>query len=424
MNVVIINHSDTAGGAAVVSLRLVHALRQEGVDARMLVVDRQGIDVYAQPMGDALGNKKNFLLERLGIYLHNGFDRSTLFQVDTCTHGVDASQHPWVREADVVVLAWVNQGTLSLKGIERIHKLGKPIVWVMHDMWNATGVCHHAYDCRKYQHTCQACPLLGSKGRDLSTRTQRRKAALYSRVPIHFVAVSHWLEDTCRHSSLMAHSQVSVIPNAFPVSDFDYHRLPCDGYLDLPAGRSVVIMGARRLDEGVKGFDQLIAATQHIASHKPALASRLHLLLYGGIARKELLEQLALPYTYVGTVASRDMLSQLYRHSDIVLSTSLYETLPGTLIEGQASGCIPVTYGKGGQADIVDHLKSGYIAAYKSPQSLAQGLEWAAGQPVSREALHREVERKFAAQAVARQYIDLFERLLHSKQQELHSSTI
>lgn len=250
MNVVIINHSDTAGGAAVVSLRLVHALRQEGVDARMLVVDRQGIDVYAQPMGDALGNKKNFLLERLGIYLHNGFDRSTLFQVDTCTHGVDASQHPWVREADVVVLAWVNQGTLSLKGIERIHKLGKPIVWVMHDMWNATGVCHHAYDCRKYQHTCQACPLLGTKGRDLSTRTQRRKAALYSRVPIHFVAVSHWLEDTCRHSSLMAHSQVSVIPNAFPVADFDYHRLPCDGYLDLPAGRSVVIMGARRLDEG------------------------------------------------------------------------------------------------------------------------------------------------------------------------------
>ena len=222
----------------------------------------------------------------------------------------------------------------------------------------------------------------------------------------------------------MARSQVSVIPNAFPVADFDYHRLPCDGYLDLPAGRSVVIMGARRLDEGVKGFDQLIAATQHIASHKPALASRLHLLLYGGIAREELLGQLALPYTYVGTVASRDMLSQLYRHSDIVLSTSLYETLPGTLIEGQASGCIPVTYGKGGQADIVDHLKSGYIAAYKSPQSLAQGLEWAAGQPVSREALHREVERKFAAQAVARQYIDLFERLLHGRQQELHSSTI
>lgn len=414
MNVVIINRSDTAGGAAVVSLRLVHALRQAGIDARMLVVDRQDIDVYAQPMGDALSNKKNFLLERLGIYLHNGFNRRTLFQVDTCTHGVDASQHPWVREADVVVLAWVNQGTLSLKGIERIHKLGKPIVWVMHDMWNATGVCHHAYDCTKYQDTCQACPLLGTKGRDLSTRTQRRKAKLYSRVPIHFVAVSHWLESVCRRSSLMAGSQVSVIPNAFPVADFDYHRLPGDGYLDLPGDdRRVVIMGARRLDEGVKGFDQLIAATQHIASHKPELARRLHLLLYGGIAREELLAQLALPHTYVGPVTSRDMLSQLYRHSDIVLSTSLYETLPGTLIEGQASGCIPVTYGKGGQADIVDHLKSGYIAAYKSPESLAQGLEWAASLPVSREALHHEVERKFAAPIVARQYIDLFESLLH-----------
>ncbi len=42
MKVVLINHSDTRGGASVVTSRLAEALRREGVDARMLVVHREG----------------------------------------------------------------------------------------------------------------------------------------------------------------------------------------------------------------------------------------------------------------------------------------------------------------------------------------------------------------------------------------------
>lgn len=34
--VVLINHSDTLGGAAIVTFRLMQALRQQGVDARMV----------------------------------------------------------------------------------------------------------------------------------------------------------------------------------------------------------------------------------------------------------------------------------------------------------------------------------------------------------------------------------------------------
>ena len=108
-------------------------------------------------------------------------------------------------------------------------------------------------------------------------------------------------------------------------------------------------------------------------------------------------------------------LNELYRHSDIVLSTSLYENLPGTLIEGQASGCMPVTFGKGGQADIVDHLKSGYIADYKSASSVADGIEWAIANPTDRAWLHHEVVRKFSADVVARQFIQLFDEITQNQ---------
>ena len=156
-----------------------------------------------------------------------------------------------------------------------------------------------------------------------------------------------------------------------------------------------------------KGFDVLIKVTKHIAENKPELAGRLHLLLYGSIRNASLLSSIAIPYTFIGTVNGMDNINNIYRHADVVLSTSLYETLPGTLIEGQASGCVPVTFGNGGQADIVDHKRNGYIARYIDVADFAQGIEWAIDAGISRNALHNEVQQRFSASAVAQSYIEL-----------------
>jgi glycosyltransferase involved in cell wall biosynthesis len=411
MKVVVVNHSDMQGGAAIVSLRLVHALQDAGVDARMLVIDKQSDDDLVGMMGGKWRNKWNFLAERLGVFLRNGMRRDTLFKIDTGSHGINLVSHPWVKDADVVCLNWVNQGTFSLKGVEQLAKSGKPIVWTMHDMWNCTGVCHYSFECERYKEQCHSCPLLETKGNDLSTTIQEKKHRLYEQVPIHFVAVSHWLAECCRQSTSMIDCDLSVIYNAFPINDFNCTRLT-GGFEGIPADMKIVVMGARRLDVEVKGFKELIETTQYIADNKPELARKIHLVLYGDLHDKTLLSKIKIPCTYLGTIASTEQLSRLYRHSDIVLSTALYENLPGTLIEGQASGCVPVTFGMGGQADIVEHLKTGYIAEYKDPASVAQGIEWAIGADVSREFLHSEVERKFAASKIALQYIELFERII------------
>ena len=411
MKVVIVNHSDMQGGAAIVSLRLAHALQEKGVDARMLVIDRQSGDALVGVMGSSLRNKWNFLAERLGVFLRNGMRRDTLFKIDTGSHGINIASHPWVKDADVVCLNWVNQGTLSLKGIKQLAQSGKPIVWTMHDMWNCTGVCHYSFECERYKERCHSCPLLETKGNDLSTTIQEKKRKLYEQARIHFVAVSHWLAECCKQSTSMADCDLSVIYNAFPINDFDYTRLE-NGIEGIPADKKIIVMGARRLDVEVKGFKELIETTQYIAQNKPELAEKIHLVLYGDLHDKSLLNKIEVPCTYLGTIASTQQLSRLYQHSDIVLSTALYENLPGTLIEGQASGCLPVTFGMGGQADIVDHMKTGYIAEYKDAASVAVGIDWAINANVSRQFLHDEVERKFAAPMIAQSYINLFNKII------------
>ena len=203
---------------------------------------------------------------------------------------------------------------------------------------------------------------------------------------------------------------MDIIPNAFPVDDFLCDRLPDDAW-NVQPGSKVLVMGAARLDDPVKGFDLLLKVTKHIAEHKPALASRLHLLLYGAIRNEALLSEIAIPYTFIGQVNGMEAINSIYRHADVVLSTSRYESLGYTLIEGQASGCVPVTFGNGGQPDIVDHLRTGFIARYLSPESFAEGIEWAIDAPIARNDLHEEVRGRFSANNVAQAFIDLFTRI-------------
>ncbi len=100
----------------------------------------------------------------------------------------------------------VNQGMLSFEGICSLIDTGKPLVWTMHDMWNMTGICHHAGDCGRFGGRCGECPLLGEKASptDLSAAVWQKKHDLYNLGAIRFVAVSNWLKSKAQQSSLLS----------------------------------------------------------------------------------------------------------------------------------------------------------------------------------------------------------------------------
>ena len=112
----------------------------------MLVVKKGPEDERIASVADTtprrLWAKTAFLLERLEIYLRNGRSRQHLFRVSTARWGCDIASHPWVREADILHLHWINQGFLSLTTLKKLAALGKPVFSTLHDLWAATGICH------------------------------------------------------------------------------------------------------------------------------------------------------------------------------------------------------------------------------------------------------------------------------------------
>lgn len=433
MKVVLINKSDQTGGAAVVTRRLMEALRDEGVDARMLVVEKLTDSPYVTVAAPKRRTMVPFLVERLKIFLSNGFNRQTLFKADIASDGLPLWRHRWVREADVVCLNWVNQGMLSLKGIRRIATMGKPIVWTMHDMWNATGVCHHAGECDDFDKRCQQCPLIG---KNQAAKTWQQKFRLYGDVGINFVAVSNWLARRCRQSELMKDVNLHVIPNAFPIDENFVERPSRE-----PDEPLKIVMGAARLDDPIKGFPILIETLRLLAETEVSFAKRLELVTFGSIRDSELFRQIAIPHTHLGVINDPEQIKEVYRQGDIVISTSLYETLPGTLIEGQAYGCLPVAFDRGGQSDIITHKRDGYLAKFDDDINVAsrrilKGITWAINKIDSAkygevqakanecgltapynisQITYRSVVQKFSSKAVAKKYIGLFNEILTDK---------
>lgn len=417
LRVTFLSSSDTLGGAAIVTYRLMRALRREGVDARMVVYTKRSDDDNVASISSRFARGLRFLAERAQIMASNGFSRDNLFKVSTASIGCNVASHPWVKDADIIALGWINQGLLSLRGLRRLGKLGKPIVWTMHDMWCMTGICHHAYECPAYRlDGCGRCQFLGGRSAaDLSRRVWQKKMDLFARVPIRFIAVSNWLAERARRSMLLRDQQVEVIPNAFPAEYFAPTTIPTDApdpLEGLGAGDLRIVMCAARLDDTVKGLPYAIEALNIIFDNHPEVAARTTVIFVGDIKNPAALDNLRLPYVALGRINDPAMLRQIYARSQVVLSSSLYETLPGTLIEGLAMGCLPVTFGCGGQADIVEHGKNGFIAEYKDPQSLAENILTALAANPDRQALHDDIAARFSSQTIARRYIALFRSLL------------
>lgn len=139
----------------------------------------------------------------------------------------------------------------------------------------------------------------------------------------------------------------------------------------------------------------------------PGLANSSQAVFFGAIRQPEKLDAILMNHVHAGPISDPDLLARLYSSASVVLSTALYETVGATLIEGQAAGCVPVAFGSGGQADVIRHLDTGYLARFKDTADVTRGLVWALTTPPARQYLHDTVAATYSADIIARRYIDL-----------------
>ena len=429
MRVLIVNTSEKAGGAAVAAGRLMEALNNNGVKAKMLVRDKlmeKGIvnsDKFPSGMAAAnysvftfpssLLKQWPFLWERLVIFCRLHFSRKHLFDIDIANAGIDITKLPEFREADVIHLHWVNQGMLSLSGIRRILQSGKPVVWTMHDIWPATAICHLTLDCHRYRNHCDHCWYLpgGGSSNDLAAKVWQKKKSLLADGAISFVACSRWLAGEAKQSALLAGQSITNIPNPINTRLFrPTNQAEARQQLGLPATGRLLLFVSQRVTNRYKGMDYLTEACQQLAQQYPDMVNDTGIIILGGHA-----EEVAhlLPFkTYpLGYVSDERQIVSVYNAADAFVLPSLSENLPNTIMEAMACGVPCVGFRVGGIPEEIDHQQNGYVAAYRDAADLARGLRWVLYE-ADREALSKaalsKVHRCYSQQSVALKYTEVY----------------
>ncbi len=413
-----LNTSDGAGGAAIAANRLSQSLREAGVEVSMLVLNHQGKEPGLAAVRTKVWRRLPFLWERVVIWVNNLFSRKNLFRVSIANAGFDITKTREFHEADIIHLHWINQGFLSLKGVKKIFRSGKPVVWTMHDMWECTAICHQAYGCNAFQTGCRCCPFLRFPSkRDLSYRVFRKKEKVWQASTATFVPVSRWLAQQAGQSALLRGKKIEVIPNTLSLSNFELlDRTESRQRLSLPADRHIILFGAARVDDPIKGFPLLMQAIKYLIESGACRREDLHLLFFGQVKNEaEVYPLIPIEYTHVGWIDNPHEFSLLYSAANVTVSSSHYEAFGQTLIEAQACGCLPVSFGNSGQADIIRHRESGYLAGERSAEALAEGIRWAIdkGKNIARESLREAVVSRYSGEVVATQYKELYGKVIN-----------
>lgn len=420
MRVLIINTSESTGGAAVAANRLMEALQRNGVKAKMLVAEKQTDHVTVAELPHRWLHKWHFIHERLTIFRHLFFKRQHLFDIDIANSGSDITRLAEFREADIIHLNWINQGMLSLGSIRRIIKSGKPVVWTMHDLWPATGICHYARNCGAFRTVCHNCRLLPGNGSasDLSHKVWKRKKALYHASNIHFVTCSRWLENQARQSALLSGESITSIPNTidtrvFCPSDKTKARLQTG----LPETGRVVLFVSQKVTNERKGASYFIEAINRLADNDPQFKANTTVAILGAEA-EEIAGQLHTASCALGYIAGTQQIARVYNAADVYVLPSLEDNLPNTIMEAMACGVPSVGFRVGGIPEMIEHKRNGYVATFKDAADLAEGIRWilddADQKELTANCLHK-VAHNYSQQSVAMRYIEVYNELIALK---------
>lgn len=378
IKVLIVSTSDAVGGAAVAAQRLLHSLNNsKGVDAKMLVATGQPnehIKVLTESLGKKLLYKCAFLAERLQIFTHNKWDRSKLFHVSTAGFGLDIHDHPWVKWADVIHFHWINQGFLSLRGIEKIASLHKPIVWTLHDLWPATSICHHPRECERYtlNAPCGICPQINStKQKDLSGIVASEKIKLYSKLNLHIVGCSEWIMKEAQKSSLLRNASFYNVPNPIDVDLFaPMSRLAARRQLGIREEGFYIMFGAVRADDYRKGIDELAKMLHSLYRSHPEIREDLHLIIFGNMSQEAKDKLPPFDVHYLGYVTDKRLMAKAYNAADLFVTTSLEENLPNTIMEALSCGTPCVGFDVGGIPEMISSEDLGHVSPLKDVENM------------------------------------------------------
>lgn len=401
MKVVHVSTTDM-GGAYEAAQRISDCLNVVGVESEVLVRSKfrentRTIPFYSNLLQKFISKTKNLF----NLIISDGeviFDK----------YGANICNHPHVKQADVICLHWVNS-FVSAPEVEKILALGKPVYWVMHDMWPFTGGCHYAGDCTQYKEKCGNCVMVKQSKVSAVIYWQNKKYECFRGENLYPIGPSTWISKCAQKSKIFGEKVIETIPNPintevfFPKTESEKEtvRKKCG----LSEKKHTILFGAAKVTNNpIKGFRYFADAVKKLPKEE------YQVLVLGQSEGEDVLKQaIELEVVYTGFINDSAQLCDIYNAVDLLVAPSLQENYSNTVLESLACGTPAVVFDVGGMSDLVKTQYNGYLAKSKDADDLARGIIYVSenAEMLSKNA-REQVMQKNTFAVIGEEYKNLF----------------
>jgi glycosyltransferase involved in cell wall biosynthesis len=419
MKILLLNWTDGGGGAAIAAFRLFTALKENGIDATLGVVEKKTADNSV-----VLLSKKASLLYKIfkklkkltARFRKNDFITSNPIIHSQNKKSVIDIQSINKSDYDLIHLHWVNNDMIS---IEDIAKITKPVVWTMHDSWVFCGAEHHPnileHDTRFEAGYTKKNKPKTTRGKDICRLAWKRKKRAWQNRRFVFISPSNFEKESLQKSALFRNSGVNcaVIPNIIPETIFrPLDKTTVRSVYQIPAHKKVIGFGAAggiSDKTSVKGGYLLLQVLEKLQNN----AEDYYLAVFGK-ADADFIDRVKIPLFAAGFIENPNILAVLYNICDVFICPSIIENLPTTCIESLRCGIPIAAFNTGGVPDIVEHKKTGYLAHCFDTEDLYQGVHYCINnyEELSRNAI-KKAERDFDNKSIVNKHIALYNSIVN-----------
>ncbi|SHF10679.1 Glycosyltransferase involved in cell wall bisynthesis [Bacteroides faecichinchillae] len=359
MKIVHINATDARGGAAIACTRLNEAMKLVRLQSKIVVASNvNGINHILKSIYYRLNSRRESRLQPMANFSLMDF-------------GMPIYHNPIVRDADLIFLHWICANSLSIKGVEKILKMGKPTFWFMHDMFPFTGGCHYALSCNGYTLRCNCCQQVGNdilKG--VAEKQLAKKIKHWAHYPnLNFIAPSSWEAKCAKMATLCQGHEVYTVPNVLDTSLYCPLDIDAKKEFGLTLGKRTILFGATRIQSPYKG-------AKYAHDCLKLLDPNLYEGLVIGRADTNFISDLPIRVVQTGFLSDDHTIAMAYNACDTFLMTSIAESFGQVVAEAMACGKPCVSFPTGGVLDLIEHKVNGYITQNYAPAELKEGLDW------------------------------------------------
>ena len=405
MKILIVNTTEKQGGAGIAAHRLYMGLQNNGIDAKMLVLQKQTDDENVIALYD------NWFINKLKSKFHKYHRKifspkvnefSDIFSINHIIKKVK-SINP-----DIIHLHWINSSFFNLNDLA---KLKIPIVWSLHDMWAFTGGCHYDKGCGRYKNNCLNYPLLNNTS--IASNIFKKKKTIYDKIPnLTIIGLSKWLSYCAKESFLFKNRKVINLPNCIDTNIFKpKNTKELRKKLNIPMVKKILLFGAMNPNQPRKGGRLLYNALKYLNAEK-------YEVIIVGKSSFEI-NNLSLKIHFTGNIKDENEMISYLSLANATILPSIQENLSNMVIESLSCGTPVVAFNIGGNKDMIEHKQNGYLVKNINSHDLANGIKWVTDNKLRNKELSYNSRKKvldnYKESILIPKYIIFYEKILNAK---------